>query len=77
MAKRVHTVEFNREAMRLASDAGDSKAQTARKLDIHPNVPKARGEKLKARNWEDEPRAAYKTEQAKELEILYIENAKL
>ncbi len=77
MAKRVHTAEFKREAVRLATKPGISKAQAARNLGIHPNVLKAWVEKFKSGKWEEKPGADLKTEQAKELERLRRENAEL
>jgi transposase len=75
MAKRVFTAEFKREAVRLASKPGISKAQAARELGIHPNVLGAWQEKFKAGNWNDKPGSDLKTEQQKELERLRRENA--
>lgn len=77
MAKRVHTAEFKREAVRLATKPGISKAQAARNLGIHPNVLKAWVEKFKSGKWEEKPGADLKTEQMKELERLRRENAEL
>lgn len=77
MAKRVHTAEFKREAVRLATKPGTSKAQAARDLGIHPNVLKVWCEKFKSGKWEVKPGADLKTEQAKELERLRRENAEL
>ena len=55
MAKRVHTPEFKREAVRLASKPGLPKAQVARELGIHPNVLKTWCEKFKSGKWEVKP----------------------
>ena len=77
MAKRVHTAEFKREAVRLASKPGLSKAEAARQLGIHPNVLKAWCEKFKSGKWEEKPGAELKTEQQKELERLRREVADL
>lgn len=77
MAKRVHTAEFKREAVRLATKPGISKAQAARNLGIHPNVLKAWVEKFKSGKWDEKPGADLKTGQAKELERLRRENAEL
>jgi transposase-like protein len=38
MAKRVHTAEFKREALRLASRPGVSQRPVAKELGIHPNL---------------------------------------
>ena len=77
MAKRVHTAEFKREAVRLASKPGLSKAEAARQLGIHPNVLKAWCEKFKSGKWEEKPGAELKAEQQKELERLRREVADL
>ena len=70
MAKRVHTAEFKREAVRLASKPGISKSEAARQLGIHPNVLKAWCAKFKSGKWEETPGAELKSEQAKEIERL-------
>ena len=77
MAKRVHTAEFKREAVRLASKPGISKAEAARQLSIHPNVLKVWCEKFKSGKWDEKPGAELKTEQQKELERLRREVADL
>lgn len=77
MAKRVFTDEFKREAVRLATKPGISKAKAARDLGIHPNVLKAWLQKFKTGKWDDKPGAELKSEQQKELERLRRENASL
>lgn len=77
MAKRVHTAEFKREAVRLASKPGMSRRQAAAQLGIHPNVLRAWQEKVEEGAWSDKPGTELKTEQQKELERLRRENASL
>ena len=77
MAKRVHTAEFKREALRLASKPGVSRRQVAKELGIHPNVLRSWQEKFEQGAWEAKPGAELKTEQQKELERLRRENASL
>lgn len=77
MAKRVFTDEFKREAVRLATKPGVSKAKAARDLGIHPNVLKAWLQKFKSGKWDEKPGAELKGEQQKELERLRRENASL
>ena len=68
MAKRVFTPEFKREAVRLASKPGISKAQAAKELGIHPNVLKAWQTKFESGKWEEAPGADLKSAQAKDFE---------
>lgn len=77
MAKRVHTAEFKREAVRLASKPGVSRRQAAKELGIHPNVLRSWELKFKSGKWEGKPGSELKTEQQKELERLRRENASL
>jgi transposase len=77
MAKRVHTAEFKREALRLASKPGVSRRQIAKELGIHPNVLRSWQEKFEQGKWDAKPGAELKTEQAKELERLRREVADL
>lgn len=53
MAKRVHTAEFKREAVRRASKPGVSKAQAAREMGIHPNFLKFWCEKFQSGKWDE------------------------
>ena len=77
MAKRVHTAEFKREALRLASKPGVSRRQVAKELGIHPNVLRSWQGKFEQGKWDSKPGAELKTEQAKELERLRREVADL
>ena len=77
MAKRVHTAEFKREAVRLASKPGVSRRQAAAQLGIHPNVLRSWQEKVEEGAWSEKPGTELKTEQQKELERLRRENASL
>lgn len=73
MAKRVHTAEFKREAVRLASKPGISKAEAARQLGIHPNVLKVWCAKFKSGKWDEKPGGELKSEQQREIERLQRE----
>jgi transposase len=75
MAKRVHTAEFKREAVRLASRPGLSRRQAATELGIHPNVLRSWQEKFKSGHWEEKPGTELKSEQAREIERLKRELA--
>lgn len=75
MAKRVHTAEFKREAVRLAAKPGLSRRQAAKELGIHPNVLRAWQEKFEQGKWDAKPGAELKTEQAMEIERLKRELA--
>ena len=77
MAKRVHTAEFKREAVRLASKPGMSRRQAAAQLGIHPNVLRSWQEKVEEGAWSEKPGTELKTEEQKELERLRRENASL
>lgn len=77
MAKRVHTAEFKREAVRLAAKPGVSRRQVAKELGIHPNVLRSWQEKFEQGSWSEKPGAELKTEQQKELERLRREVADL
>lgn len=70
MAKRVFTDEFKREAVRLATRPGISKAKAARDLGIHPNVLKAWQQKFKTGKWDEKSGADLKSDQTKEIERL-------
>ena len=66
MAKRVFTPEFKREAVRLASKPGISKAQAAREVGVHANVLGAWQAKFKSGKWDGvEVRIQYMSEARK------------
>jgi len=75
MAKRVHTAEFKREAVRLAGKPGLSRRQAAKELGIHPNVLRAWQEKFKGGTWEQKSGEDLRSAQAKEIERLKRELA--
>ena len=75
MAKRVHTAEFKRDAVRLAAKPGLSRRQAAKELGIHPNVLRSWQEKFKSGKWEEKPGVDLKSAQAKEIERLKRELA--
>ena len=77
MAKRVHTAEFKREAVRLAANPALSRREAAKQLGIHPNVLRSWQEKFKGGKWVEKPGEDLKSEQQKELERLRRENASL
>lgn len=70
MAKRTHSPEFKREAIRLAQQAGVSRAKVARELGIHPNVLRGWVEKVESGAWEAKPGAVGKSAEAQEVEQL-------
>lgn len=76
MAKRVHSPEFKREAVRLARQPGVSKSQVARDLGIHVNVLRHWMGQFEGGKWEAAPGKALKTEQQQEIERLRRELAK-
>jgi transposase len=75
MAKRVHSAEFKREAVRLAANPALSRREAAKQLGIHPNVLRAWQEKFKGGKWEEKPGTDLKSAQAKEIERLKRELA--
>jgi transposase len=77
MARRFHSAEFKREAVRMASKPGVSRRQAARELGIHPNVLRAWQARFQSGQWEQEAGTDLKSAQAKEIERLRRENAEL
>ena len=70
MAKRTHSPEFKREAVRLVQQAGTSRAKVARELGIHPNVLRTWVEKFESGAWEAKPGAVLKSAETQEVEQL-------
>ena len=70
MAKRTHSPEFKREAVRLVQQAGASRAKVARELGIHPNVLRTWVEKFESGAWEAKPGAVLKSAETQEVEQL-------
>ena len=62
MGTRKHGVEFKREAMKLAAQAGMSKAQVARDLGTPISVLRDWIRKFEAGKWEAAPGKSLKTE---------------
>ena len=58
MGKRIFTAEFKREAVRLASQPGMTKSQTARDLGIHLNVLRKWMKQFESGQWEVAPGGA-------------------
>jgi len=77
MAKREFTAEFKREAVRLARKPGVAKTKVAEELGIHPNLLRRWIEQFEAGKWDVTPGADLKTAQARELEQLKRELAKV
>jgi len=63
MGRGKHAVEFKREAMKLAAQAGMSKAQVARDLGIQLGVLRDWIRKFEPGKWEAAPEKSLKTEQ--------------
>jgi transposase len=76
MGRRTHGVEFKREAVRLATQAGVSKVQVARELGIHVNVLRRWIEQFEAGKWDRTPGVPLKTQQQVEIERLRRELTK-
>jgi len=76
MGRRTHGVEFKREAVKLAAQAGVSKTQVARDLGIHISVLRHWIRQFEAGKWEAAPGKSLKTEQQLEIERLRRELAK-
>jgi transposase len=70
VAKRTHSPEFKREAVRLSQQAGVSRTKLARELGIHPNVLRAWVEKFESGTWEAKPGEALKSAETQEVEKL-------
>ena len=70
MQRKKYGAEFKREAEKLASQAGNTKAQVARDLGVHENLLRARVRQFEAGKWESAPGVTLKTAQQQELERL-------
>ena len=70
MERRKFTGEFKREAVRLASQVGVSKAKVAEELGIHANVLTRWAREARAGKWDMAPGKPLKTEQQAEIERL-------
>jgi transposase len=70
MAKRKHTPEFKREAVRLAREPGMSLPRAATDLGIHVNTLRGWVKKFESGKWVKEPGAEMKSAEAKEIERL-------
>lgn len=75
-SRRKHGVEFKREAVKLATQPGNTKAQVARDLGIHISVLRHWIRQFEAGKWEAMPGKSLKTEQQLEIERLRRELAK-
>lgn len=76
MARRVHTAEFKREAVRLARQTGVTKKQVAQELGIHPTLLRNWSEQFESGAWESKHGAELKSAQTQELEKLRRELAR-
>jgi transposase len=70
MERRTFTAEFKREAVRLATQAGNSKTEVANELGIHPNLLRAWVRQFAAGSWERTAGKPLKGEQQQEIERL-------
>jgi len=70
MGRRKHGVEFKREAVKLAMQPGNTKAQVARDLGIHISVLRHWIRQFEAGKWEATPGKTLKSEQQLEIERL-------
>lgn len=70
MGRRKHGVEFKREAVKLAMQPGNTKAQVARDLGIHISVLRHWIRQFEAGKWEATPGKTLKREQQLEIERL-------
>lgn len=75
-SRRKHGVEFKREAVKLATQPGSTKAQVARDLGIHISVLRHWIRQFEAGKWEATPGRSLKSEQQLEIERLRRELAK-
>lgn len=70
MARRKHSAEFKREAVRLANQVGVTKKQVAQELGIHTTLLRRWIEQFESGTWEAKPGAMLKSAQTQELERL-------
>ncbi len=70
MERRRFTAEFKREAVKLATQAGVSKAKVAEELGIHANALTRWVLEARVGRWEMSPGKPLKTEQQAEIERL-------
>ena len=76
MARRRHSAEFKREAVRLAQRGGVTKQQVAQELGIHPTLLRKWIEQFESGVWEAKPGAALRSAPTQELERLRRELAR-
>jgi transposase len=70
MERKKYAAEFKREAVRLASQAGVSRAQVAQELGLNVTMLARWVREARAGKWEMAPGKSLKTEQQQELERL-------
>ena len=70
MERKKYSAEFKREAVKLASQPGQSKRQVAQELGIHENLLRTWVRQFAAGKWEATPGKTLKSEQQQELERL-------
>lgn len=76
MERRKFTAEFKREAVRLATQPGASRAKVSRELGLNANMLGRWTRQFKSGKWESTPGKSLKTEQQQEIERLRRELAK-
>ena len=70
MARRSHTAEFKREAVRLARKPGISMVKAAQELDLHVNTLRGWVRKFESGKWQADAGTELKSAEAKEIERL-------
>jgi transposase len=70
MGRRVFSAEFKREAVKLAKQAGASRAKVAGELGLHPNVLGRWVRHFESGKWRETPGAPLRNEQQLEIERL-------
>ena len=76
MERRKFTAEFKREAVRLATQPGASRAKVSRELGLNANMLGRWTRQFKSGKWESTPGKSLKTEQQQKIERLRPELAK-
>jgi transposase len=70
MQRKRYTAEFKREAVKMALQPGNSKAQVARDLGVHENLLRTWVRQFESGRWERASGAELKSAQQQELERL-------
>jgi len=70
MARRRHSAEFKREAVKLVKQPGMSRLRVAQELGVHPSLLRKWVEQFDSGAWESKPGVQLKSAQTQELEQL-------